>query len=156
VSQVKPSTAGIRDATRGDIRSIVSLLADDPLGQQREAPASLAAYVAAYDAMACDPATQCFVAVDAEDTVIGYVQMTVSRHLSYQGARRALLEDLRVAASCRRAGIGEQLVRTAIAAAQTAGCDLVQLLVHTERDAAHHLYRKLGFRADHLGLRLNL
>ena len=150
------ATIDIRHARRDDVPHIVALLTADPIGQQREAAASAASYFAAYDALTLDKATQSFVAADADGNIIGYVQVTITRHLSYRGVCRALLEDLRVAVPYRRSGIGNRLVRTAIAAAQAAGCSLVQLLVHTERDAAHSFYRKLGFRADHLGLRLPL
>ena len=146
----------IRSARRSDVPEIVTLLADDPIGQQREIPASIERYVAAYDALIADPAVRCFVAVSNSDAVIGYAQMTITRHLSYCGARRALLEDLRVASHHRNNGVGSRLIETVIAAARFADCGIVQLFIHHDREEAYRLYRKIGFRVDHHGLRLTL
>jgi ribosomal protein S18 acetylase RimI-like enzyme len=148
------SRIGIRQARRDDVPAVVELLADDHIGRQREAPASPERYLAAYDALIVDPAVRCFVAVEARGAVIGYLQMTITRHLSFGGARRALLEDLRVAACHRNNGIGRSLVETAVAAARSADCGIVQLLVHHDRQEACRFYRKIGFRSDHLGMRM--
>ncbi|HVJ34188.1 MAG TPA: GNAT family N-acetyltransferase [Terriglobia bacterium] len=142
------SAIQIRSATRDDVPCIVALLADDPLGGQREATASLAHYLAAYDALARDPAVHCLVAVDERAIVIGYVQITITRHLSYRGACRALVEDLRVASARRSVGVGTRLVESAIAAARSSGCDVAQLFAHRSRNCAHRLYRRMGFQAD--------
>ncbi|HVI87111.1 MAG TPA: GNAT family N-acetyltransferase [Dongiaceae bacterium] len=153
---IAASPIHIRPARRSDVPGIVALLADDAIGQGRERPESIERYFAAYDALASDPAVRCLVAADEEDAVTGYVQVTITRHLSFGGARRALVEDLRVAPAHRRNGLGTRLVEAAIAAALSAGCDIVQLFVHRDREAAHCFYRKLGFQIDHLGLRLSL
>ncbi|HVJ42520.1 MAG TPA: GNAT family N-acetyltransferase [Dongiaceae bacterium] len=143
----------IRSATRDDVPRIAALLADDPLGRQREETASLEDYLTAYDALAGDPAVHCLVAVDESGSVIGYVQVTITRHFGYRGAHRALLEDLRVAPAKRGLGVGTKLIEAAIAAAHSVGCDIVQLFAHHSRQSAHLLYRKMGFHADHLGFR---
>jgi|APAra7269097559_1048567.scaffolds.fasta_scaffold16601_2 ribosomal protein S18 acetylase RimI-like enzyme len=150
------ATVDIRLARSCDVPDIVTMLADDPIGRHREMPALIERYVAAYDALIADPAVQCFVATDEDGAVIGYVQMTITRHLSYCGARRALLEDLRVASHCRNNGIGGRLVETAIAAARAADCGIVQLFIHHDREEADRFYRRIGFRSDHQGFRLAL
>lgn len=146
----------IRSATRGDVPRIVALLADDPIGAMRETPQSIDRYLAAFDALAETSGTHLFVAEDAAGTVIGYLQMSVTRHLSYGGARRALLEDLRVVTSYRRQGIGRRLVEAANDAARLAGCSVVQLFVHQSRDQARRFYLGLGFAAEHHGFRMRL
>jgi ribosomal protein S18 acetylase RimI-like enzyme len=151
---IKNDSIIIRSTQHVDLPGIVALLADDPIGNSRETPLSMEAYHHAHAKMIQDPAIRLFVAVDITGAVIGYVQMTMTQHLSYRGARRALLEDLRVAISHRSLGIGRRLVSAAIYDAKNAGCRLVQLFVHQSRDRARCFYRKLGFQADHLGLRL--
>lgn len=143
----------IRPASRLDVPAIVALLADDPIGQRREMPERMAPYLAAFEALAADQATQCLVATAVDGAVIGYVQITITRHLSYRGARRALIEDLRVTAAHRRHGLGTQLMEAAVAAARASDCDIVQLFAHQERDTARHFYLKHGFTDHHRGLR---
>jgi ribosomal protein S18 acetylase RimI-like enzyme len=151
----KPSPY-IRPAARTDVPAIVALLADDPIGQSRETMANLAPYLSAFDALAGESGTHLLVAEDDAGAVIGCVQVTITRHLSYGGARRALLEDLRVASSCRNQGVGQLLVLSAIELARSAECRVVQLFVHQSRDHARRFYRGLGFDAAHDGLRLTL
>lgn len=146
----------IRLARRSDVPAIIALLADDPIGQRREMPASIERYLTAFDAMIVDPAVRCFVAVSDDGAVIGYVQMTITQHLSFCGARRALLEDLRVASQHRNKGVGSRLIEVAVAAARSADCSIMQLFVHHDRRDADRFYQKIGFRSDHQGLRLAL
>lgn len=149
-------TYTIRPADADDLAGIVSLLADDPIGRRRESPLAIDAYHATFARLRNDPATHLLIAADAENHVIGYLQMTITRHLSYRGASRALLEDLRVSPQYRGQGIGRHLVTTATDIARQAGCTLLQLFVHRSRDRAQRFYHHLGFEAEHLGLRLTI
>lgn len=153
---MKPASIEIRGLQRDDVAHVIALLADDPIGRQREAPSEATPYLAAFDALTEDPAAYCLVAIDDGGSVVGYLQLTVTRHLSYRGSRRALLEDLRVSPAHRGAGIGTRLVEAAIAAARAHDCTVLQLLVHQDRAAARHFYRRFGFQAQHVGLRLAL
>ena len=58
---------------------------------------------------------------------------------------RSIIEDVIVDESVRRQGIGESLVRYAIDLAREAGADGVSLTSNSQREAANHLYRSLGF-----------
>jgi len=60
-------------------------------------------------------------------------------------AVRARLEDIVVQESARRRGVGQALVLQAVATAGTLGADAVELTSHPSRQAAIHLYQKLGF-----------
>ena len=71
-----------------------------------------------------------------------------------QGAPRALIEDVRVAAHCRNRGIGEQLVQWAVAEARGEGCRLVELFTHNTRVDAQRFYARLGFQPSHVGMTL--
>ncbi len=63
------SDLDIRRATADDLAEIVALLADDPLGAQRESPDDLAPYRAAFRRLADDPNQHMMVAVRAERVV---------------------------------------------------------------------------------------
>ena len=45
----------IRTATRDDVPAMVAMLADDPLGAQRESPEDMTPYLAAFDRISADP-----------------------------------------------------------------------------------------------------
>ncbi|MFB9263674.1 GNAT family N-acetyltransferase [Bradyrhizobium erythrophlei] len=144
----------IRRARREDVAFIVGMLADDPLGSARERitdplPQS---YYQAFERVDRDPNLQLVVAADGEGAVVGCLQLCVLPGISSQGASRGLLEDVRVASHCRSRGIGEQLVRWAVAEAHAKGCILVELLTHQTRVDAQRFYERLGFTRSHLGM----
>jgi len=150
------SAVTIRRATRDDVGAIVAMLADDPLGSARERiedPLPLC-YFRAFEALERDPNIQLMVAVDGDGTVVGCLQLCILPGLSSQGASRALIEDVRVATRCRSRGIGEQLVRWAVAEARARGCKLVELLTHHTRVDAQRFYKRLGFQPSHVGMTL--
>ena len=144
----------IRRARRGDVASIVAMLADDALGGPRERvedplPQS---YLAAFERVDGDPNIQLVVAEDGEGAVVGCLQLCILPGLSSQGASRGLIEDVRVAKHCRSRGIGEQMVTWAVAEARARGCRLVELLTHHTRVDAQRFYERLGFERSHVGM----
>jgi ribosomal protein S18 acetylase RimI-like enzyme len=149
------SSVTIRRARRDDVGVIVAMLADDPLGSARERledplPPS---YFRAFDALEQDPHIQLVVAEDG-GAVVGCLQLCILPGLSSQGASRGLIEDVRVATHCRSRGIGEQLVRWAIAEARGKGCKMVELFTHKTRVDAQRFYVRLGFQPSHVGMTL--
>ena len=145
----------IRSARRDDVPAIVALLADDPLGRTREDPGDLSIYLQAFEEVAAQDGNQLFVA-ERDGTVIGCLQLTLIPGLARRGAKRGLIEGVRVAASCRGRGIGERLIRHAIEASRAAGCGLVQLTSDNARADAHRFYERLGFVASHVGFKLDI
>jgi ribosomal protein S18 acetylase RimI-like enzyme len=148
------SCVRIRPARNSDIAAIVAMLADDALGRGRERiedplPPS---YLQAFERVERDPNIQLVVAEGEGGEVVGCLQLCILPGLSSQGASRALIEDVRVAAHCRSRGIGEQLVQWAVAEAQSKGCKLVELLTHNTRIDAQRFYKRLGFQASHVGM----
>jgi ribosomal protein S18 acetylase RimI-like enzyme len=150
------SSITLRRARRDDVVVIVQMLADDPLGSARERledplPAS---YFRAFAAIEQAPQIQLMVAEDGDGAVVGCLQLCILPGLSSQGAPRALIEDVRVAAHCRSRGIGEKLVQWAVAEARGQGCRLVELLTHGSRRDAQRFYARLGFAPSHVGMTL--
>jgi GNAT superfamily N-acetyltransferase len=155
--QVKAEALAFRRARRGDLPAIVHLLADDPLGAQREADVQPlpASYGAAFDAIDADP-NQELVVAESGGEVVGVLQLSFIPSLTYRGGWRALIEGVRVAAALRSAGVGQRLFEWAIARARERGCHLLQLTSDKARPDAIRFYERLGFVASHEGLKLPL
>jgi GNAT superfamily N-acetyltransferase len=145
----------IRLARREDVPAIVRLLAEDQLGATRESTEEELAqvYWDAFDRLG--PNNAVYVA-DAAGALAGCYQLTFIAGLSRRGMTRAQIEGVRVAAAHRGAGIGEAMMRDAIARAREAGCRLVQLTTDRRRPDAHRFYERLGFEPSHIGMKLAL
>ncbi|MEV5417322.1 MULTISPECIES: GNAT family N-acetyltransferase [Streptomyces] len=145
----------IRPATIDDVPAIVALLADDPLGAQRESPDDLAPYLTAMERLRADPHQHLVVAV-REGRVVGTLQLTIIPGLSRRGATRSVIEGVRIHADERGGGLGSRLIEWAIDTSRREGCQLVQLTSDNTRTDAHRFYERLGFTASHVGFKLAL
>ncbi|WP_338495116.1 GNAT family N-acetyltransferase [Streptomyces sp. SJL17-4] len=145
----------IRPATAEDLEAIVAMLADDPLGAQRESPDDLSPYLTAFERLAGDPNQHVVVAV-REDKVVGTLQLTVIPGLSRRGTIRSIIEGVRVHADERGSGLGSQLIEWAVTESGRQGCRLVQLTSDITRTDAHRFYERLGFEASHVGFKKSL
>ena len=125
------------------------MLADDPQGATRETT-DMAPYLAAYDAIAASPAQHLIVG-DVDGRIVATCQLTLLPGLSRQGATRALVEAVRVAADQRSSGIGAALMAEAEARARAAGAVMIQLTTDKTRLRAHAFYERLGYEQSHLG-----
>ncbi|GIW24789.1 GNAT family N-acetyltransferase [Meiothermus sp.] len=147
----------IRRANRADVPEIVRLLADDPLGQTREAftdplPES---YYRAFEAIEADP-NQFLAVVEQGGRVVGTFQLSFIPGLSRQGAWRAQLEAMRIEYSLRKQGLGQVVMEWAMEYAKARGCTLMQLTTDKTRKDAHRFYQRLGFISSHEGMKLKL
>ncbi|GAA2966464.1 MULTISPECIES: GNAT family N-acetyltransferase [unclassified Streptomyces] len=149
------SDLDIRPAALSDLPAVVAMLADDPLGAQRESPDDLAPYRTAFHRLADDPNQHLVVAV-REARVVGTLQLTVVPGLSRKGATRSIIEGVRIHADERGSGLGTQLIQWAVDESRRQGCRLVQLTSDATRTDAHRFYERLGFTASHVGFKLSL
>ena len=147
----------IRRAEEGDLPAIVAMLADDPLGSSREdASQPLGkAYRDAFAVVDADPNQFLAVMTDG-GRVIGTLQISYLAGLSLQGAWRGQIEAVRVAADRRGERLGQRLLEWAIGQCRERGCRVVQLTTNKSRADAHRFYERLGFKASHIGYKLNL
>lgn len=145
----------IRPATADDVPEIVAMLADDPLGAQRESPGDLAPYLAALERLTSDPNQHLVVAVRGH-RVVGTLQLTIVPGLSRRGSTRSIIEAVRIHADERGSGLGTRLIEWAIDTSRQEGCQLVQLTSDNTRTDAHRFYERLGFTASHVGFKLPL
>ena len=145
-----------RKATEEDLPAIVQLLADDALGQKREAyqiplPEK---YIEAFRHIHSD-ANQELIVVEGDDGIVGTMQLSFLQYLTYQGGIRAQIEAVRIKKGMRGKGIGEDMFRWAIESAKARGAHLLQLTTDKQRPDAVRFYEKLGFKASHEGMKLH-
>ncbi|MFF2007765.1 GNAT family N-acetyltransferase [Streptomyces sp. NPDC058195] len=145
----------IRPATPDDIPAIVAMLADDPLGAQRESPDDLDLYLTAFQRLADDPNQRLVVAVH-KGRVAGTLQLSLIPGLSRRGASRTIIEAVRVHTEERGSGLGTLMIEWAVEESRRLGCQLVQLTSDATRTDAHRFYERLGFTASHVGFKLTL
>lgn len=148
-----------RRAERRDLPAIVRLLADDPLGKEREQTADgdevEESYSRAFEAICEDPRQLLVVAV-LGDRVIGTLQLSFIPYLTYRGGERAQIEAVRIDAGERGRGLGRQMVEWSVHEARQRGCHLLQLTTNRQRPDARRFYESLGFEATHDGMKLGL
>ncbi|TAK73109.1 MAG: GNAT family N-acetyltransferase [Gammaproteobacteria bacterium] len=148
----------IRQATRDDLPHIIRLLANDPLGSQRECYQDPLPprYYAAFTEIDADKNNHLIV-VEFEDKIIGALQLTFIPYLTHQGSKRAQVEGVRIDEAYRGKGIGQLMMQWAIDKSRAAGCSMMQLTTDKERrPKAAPFYQKLGFSITHEGLKLLL
>ena len=145
----------IRPVTTDDIPAIVAMLADDPLGAQRESPDDLSPYLAALERLSGDP-NQILRVAERDGRVVGTLQLTIVPGLSRKGATRSIIEGVRVASTERGSGLGTILLEWAIEQSRQLGVDLVQLTSDATRNDAHRFYERLGFVGSHVGFKRGL
>src|SRR5581483_3493399 len=93
-------------------------------------------------AMLESDATTQFVARADDGTIVGVATLATFR---IPTGRRAWIEDVIVDASVNGQGIGSALTTAMIDKARALGCTTVDLTSRPAREAANHMYKKLGF-----------
>lgn len=153
-----PAPISIVPARREHVPEIVVLLADDILGGARESTSAEARadYERAFDAIQHTPSTTLYVMLDGNGSVLGTFQLTLTPGLSLRGTTCADIEAVRVASSMRGRGLGESMMRFAIAQARAAGAGLIQISSNSVRTDAHRFYERLGFTRSHSGFKMKV
>lgn len=152
---VGPTNFVVGRARRTDVAALVALLRDDVLGAGRELD-DLAPYERAFDAIARDPAHLLVVVRDAADGLVGTMQLTLLPGLARAAVTRLQIEGVRVAAAHRGSGLGSAMFAWAHEYGRRHGAGLVQLTTDTARQDARRFYERLGYRATHHGMKLEL
>ncbi len=146
-----------RRAKQSDLEDIISLLADDELGKQREKPSETISsnYLDAFIRIDADP-NQFLMVVESRDKIVGTCHLTLMPSLTFQGGLRMNVEAVRIASSCRGQGVGEWMINQALSLARKEGCKIIQLTTNKERVDAKRFYEKLGFKSTHEGMKMYL
>lgn len=86
---------------------------------------------------------------EADGEVIGYAN-TWTVFSIWSGGKALTIDDLYVASSYRRSGIGEKIMEYLISFAEQKGYIRIQLHAELSNEKAHNLYRKLGFSEEEM------
>ncbi|MBB4286431.1 GNAT family N-acetyltransferase [Roseospira goensis] len=151
------TTLLFREARESDLPVLVALMADDRLGRARENPTLPLApdYAKAFQAIAATPGNSLIVA-ERRSVVVAFCQLIVIPYLSRLGQARAEVESVHVRSDMRGQGIGAALMAHVVALARAQGCGMLQLTSDGSREDAHRFYKRLGFKATHVGMKLPL
>ena len=155
----RAGTATLRRAVTGDTDAIITLLSDDPISASRGDVASVAdrpAYASALDEILAEPSNDLLV-VELDGAVVGTLQLTSIPGMARRGAKRLLVEAVRVRSDLRSAGIGSAVMRWVSDDAATAlGAAMVQLTSDAARADAHRFYERLGYVGSHVGFKYSV
>lgn len=146
----------LRRATAADADALIALLADDPISAARGDVASAddrPAYEAALIEVLAEPSNDLLI-VEFGGEVVGTLQLTSIPGMARRGARRLLVEAVRVRSDLRSSGIGSAVMRwVAESAAPALGAAMVQLTSDAARTDAHRFYERLGYTGSHVGFK---
>lgn len=147
----------IREADRADLPAIIALFASDQVGGHGDTtdPGAFDDYLAAFEKIAASSLQTLYVAV-LGDQVVGTFQTALFTSLPGRGSSSLVIEAVQTREDMRGRGIGERMVRHAIAEARGRGAAKVQLTSNAVRIDAHRFYERLGFVRTHLGFRMPL
>ncbi|WP_271077487.1 GNAT family N-acetyltransferase [Aurantiacibacter sp. MUD61] len=147
----------IRDATLDDLQFIAALCDADEVAAARDPLRNDHAEQMrdGFMAITSDPNHRLLIA-ERNGGRVGSFQLSFIPGVSRRGAWRGQIESVRVAAESRSQGIGEEMMRWAIAQCEARGCCIIQLTSDRQREAAHRFYKRLGFEASHSGFKLKL
>lgn len=148
--------ATLRRAGAADADAIIGLLSDDPISSARGDTAAAddrPAYISALAEILADASNDLLV-VELDGVVVGTLQLTLVPGMARRGAKRLLVEAVRVRSDLRSSGIGSATMRWASdVAAPALGAALVQLTSDAARTDAHRFYERLGYVGSHVGFK---
>lgn len=146
-----------RKATAEDIPAIVLLLANDRLGASREKISTTLnkQYIDAFNQINNDH-NHYLMVIEMEGKIVATCHLMLMPSLTFTGSVRMHIEAVRVHPDNRGQGIGQYMIKRAITWGTTHGATIVQLTTNKERPDAVVFYEKLGFKATHEGMKLQL
>ena len=145
----------VREAAATDLEALVRLYEQlsgppaEPVPEPAPDPREVIEVIVA------DPARNLLVA-ELDGRLAGTVDVLIAPNLTHHAQPYALVENVVVAESARRRGVGRALMLRAIELAREAGCYKVNLISGNERTGAHDFYRSLGFEAIGQGFKTYL
>ena len=84
------------------------------------------------------------------------MQITYIPYIINRGKWRAVIEAVMVSKESTGMGIGTKMLKWAIDIAKQRNCSMVQLTTNKQRLDTHRFYERLGFKATHEGMKLEL
>jgi len=100
-----------------------------------------------------DPRRELVVAV-VDGQLVGTADLVVVPNLTHRGEPWAIVENVIVASTARRTGVGRALMARLVELARAAGCYKLQLVSGKHRAEAHAFYRSMGLDAVAEGFKI--
>ena len=143
----------IREAAETDLPSILSLYGqpdfDNGVMADIESARNFLATIARY------PDYRVYVA-EIEGERIAVYSLLIMNKLAHKCTPSAILEDIVVATSRQRQGVGKALVAHAMNMARSKGCYKLVLSSNARRTDAHRFYDQLGFQRHGVSFHVTL
>ena len=131
----------IREATRDDLPAILALYTQPALDDGQRLTAGQAESI--FRTMQAYPYYKVFVA-EEDDQVVGTFALLIMENLGHLGKPSGLVEDVAVAPSRQRQGIGKAMLLFAMDRCRERGCYKMALSANLIRTGAHAFYEALG------------
>jgi len=143
----------VRHAAQSDLDTLIALY-ESLAGEVRAAaPNDSASSMGLLEAVLTEPARHLVIAeLDGEPA--GTADMVIIPNLTHHAMPWAIVENVVVAHTYRRRGVGTQLMLHLMEVARAAGCCKLELLSGKHRAAAHALYRSVGMQAVSEGFKV--
>ncbi|QVQ50581.1 GNAT family N-acetyltransferase [Spiractinospora alimapuensis] len=146
----------IRAAIRSDLGAILRLLRELSEGGPQPARAGAvrmsSAAVRAWTRIETDPDRTVLVA-ERRGQIIGTLDLIIVANLTHDAQPWAIVDNLVVDPTARRAGVGRALIDDAVDRAARSACYKIEVLSHEARLGAHAFYAAVGFQNSAEGFR---
>ena len=132
----------IRPATVADLPEVLRLYAQPELDNGAMLPLDVAERQ--FARMQSYPDYTLYVA-ERDGRIVGTYALLIMDTICHLGAPAGVIEDVGVDPTCHGQGIGQAMMRHAIATCRAKGCYKVALSSNLSRQRAHAFYEQLGF-----------
>jgi predicted nuclease with RNAse H fold/GNAT superfamily N-acetyltransferase len=151
----KADTASVvvRRASESDLDALLSLYHELAADKTTAAPGDRDSSESLLAEILADPRRELAVAV-VDGQLVGTADLLVVPNLTHRGNPWAVVENVIVASSARRTGVGRALMTHLIELARAAGCYKLQLASGKHRTEAHEFYRSMGLNAVAEGFKI--
>jgi len=143
----------VRRATQSDLPALLSLYDELAGSRLTAAPSDPESSAPALEEILGDPRRELAVAV-LNGRLVGTADLLMVANLTHRGEPWAIVENVIVASSARRIGIGKALMEHVIEQARSAGCCKLQLISGKHRTDAHAFYADVGLSAVAEGFKI--
>jgi GNAT superfamily N-acetyltransferase len=143
----------IRPAAAADLEKVLALYAQPEFDAGDVLPLETAKRL--WQRFADYPDYTLYVAERAAD-VVGSFALLVMHNLGHLGAPSAIVEDVVVAPTFQRHGIGKAMMQFALDRCREKGCYKLVLSSNAKREDAHAFYESLGFVRHGFSFRIDL
>jgi GNAT superfamily N-acetyltransferase len=143
----------VRRAQQADLDVILSLYEELAESSITAAPADGTTAAPLLAKILADPARELAVAI-VDGQLVGTADLLIVPNLTHRGEPWAILENVIITSTARRAGAGRKLMEHLIELARAAGCYKLQLISGKHRPDAHAFYRSLGLDAVAEGFKI--